>query len=292
MTAGAGTYSLSGFGAGAYTVTPTKTGGVNGISSFDAALIAQHVAGPPLPHLSGNQLIVADVSGNGIVSSFDAGLIARYVASVPGTGLTGNWIFNPVNRTYPSVTANIAGEDYIGLLMGEVSGNWTNSGARPVGSGQWRSAAAGDGGGDTDSGNGPERSISVNAPRLVTPADYEVIVPVTVEGAAEMGIISYEFHLRYDPSVIQAQANPIELAGTVSSGLSVVANAEEAGLLRVAIYGATPIDGNGILLNLRFMAVGAPGSTSQLTWERIMFNEGSPRIMAADGLVELTAATR
>src|SRR5204863_4939432 len=38
--ANAGTYYLSGFGAGAYMLTPSKTGGANGISSFDSGLIA------------------------------------------------------------------------------------------------------------------------------------------------------------------------------------------------------------------------------------------------------------
>ena len=123
-----GTYSLSGFGSGAYTVTPTKTGSVNGaISSFDAGKVALHVAGTTT--LNGNQLIVADVSGNGTISSFDAGQIARYAAGVPGSGSTGNWIFTPVNRSYASVTGNVTGEDFIALLMGEVSGNWTNTGA-------------------------------------------------------------------------------------------------------------------------------------------------------------------
>ena len=37
-------------------------------------------------------------------------------------------------------------------------------------------------------------------------------------------------------------------------------------------------------------AVGAVGSVSPLTWEKIMFNEGSPQTMAADGQVELLAA--
>ena len=32
-----GQYTLSGFGEGSYTVVPTKTGGANGISSFDSA---------------------------------------------------------------------------------------------------------------------------------------------------------------------------------------------------------------------------------------------------------------
>ena len=114
-----------------------------------------------------------------------------------------------------------------------------------------------------------------------------VVIPVTVQGVANKGIISYEFDLRYDPSVIQPQADPVDVAGTVSRGLSVVTNAEEPGLLRVVVYGAMPIDENGVLLNLRFTAVGKPGSVSPLTWERIMFNEGEPRVTTADGQIEL-----
>ncbi len=126
----AGQYSLTGFGAGSYTITPTKTGGVNNITSFDAAKIAQHVAGTST--LTGNQLIVADVSNNGSVSSFDAAQIARYVASSPPFGITGTWKFVPVNKVYSSITGDLTGEDYTALLMGEVSGNWTNTGARPA----------------------------------------------------------------------------------------------------------------------------------------------------------------
>ena len=70
---------------------------------------------------------------------------------------------------------------------------------------------------DADSGGGPESSAAVNAPHLVTPADSEVVIPISVHGAANKGIISYEFDLRYDPSVIQPQVNPVDLAGTVSS---------------------------------------------------------------------------
>ena len=48
-----------------------------------------------------------------------------------------------------------------------------------------------------------------------------------------------------------------------------------------------PIDSDGVLLNLRFTAVGKAGSASPLTWERIMFNEGDPRVTVTDGQVEL-----
>ena len=120
-----GSYALTGSGSGSYTIPPTKTGGANGaISSFDAGRIALHVAGAPNPQLNATQLLVADVSGNGVVSSFDAAMTAKYVAgppyAVPGIGATGTWRFSPLNRTYASVASNISGEDYVGLLMGEV----------------------------------------------------------------------------------------------------------------------------------------------------------------------------
>ena len=271
-----GTYSLSGFGAGSYTVTPTKTGGGNGaVGSFDAARVAQHAAGPPNPQLNANQLIAADVSNNGSVSSFDAGMIAKFVAGMPylppGIGLTGTWRFIPANRPYPSITSSIAGQDYSAVLMGEVSGNWTNSGARP-----------------TNEGNGPERSISVQAPQLAVLAGEQIIIPLSVEAVSNKGIISYEFDLRYDPSVLQPLENPVDVAGTVSRGLSIVTNTEEPGLLRVVIYGPMPIDADGSLVNLRFTAVGTPGAQSPLIWERIIFNEGEPRVIATEGQVVIS----
>jgi len=277
----AGQYSLTGFGAGSYTVTPSKTGGVNSaINSFDAGRVAQHVTALNL--LTGNARIAADASGNGNINSFDAGQIAAYVVALPPYAFTGQWRFytvpsipfpvgsTPTSRTYPSVSGTTNGEDYTGILIGEVSGNWVNTGARPA--------------------NGPERQTAAALPRLVAPADGEVLIPVSVQGAANKDIIAYEFNLRYDPSVIQPQADPIDVAGTVSRGLSVVANAAEPGLLRVAVYGAMPIDENGLLINLRFTAVGAPGTVSPLTWEKLIFNEGDPKTLITDGQIELSAA--
>jgi Cohesin domain/Dockerin type I domain len=275
-----GSYFLTGFGEGPYTVTPTKTTGQNGITSFDAARIAQHVAG--INPFTGNQLIVADVSGNGSISSFDSSEVAKYVTGVPPFGNSGNWIFDPPNRTYPSVTNDIPNQDYSALLMGEVTGNWSDIGGRADGRSQ---SSVGDGVGGGES----EKSITVSAARLVASADHEVIVPVTVDGAADKGIISYEFDLKYDPSVIQPQANPVDVVGTVSRGLMVVANTTEPGLLKVAVYGPMPIDSNGVLFNLRFSAVGTTGVVSPLVWERIMFNEGLGATVA-DGQVELSAA--
>src|SRR5205085_2854539 len=79
-----------------------------------------------------DQVTVADVSGAGGVSSYDAALIARYAAGLPSpTGLAGTWIFLPSSIDHAGVTSNFT-DDFQGLLMGEVSGNWAPPGMRPA----------------------------------------------------------------------------------------------------------------------------------------------------------------
>ncbi len=118
-----GTYSLTGLSGGQYSVTPTKTGGTNAaINSFDAAKISQHVTGTNF--LTGYQLTVADVSGNGSITSFDAAQIARFVVNGQGGMQTGTWKFILASNNYSSVAGTYNDEDYFALLMGDVSGNW------------------------------------------------------------------------------------------------------------------------------------------------------------------------
>ena len=178
----------------------------------------------------------------------------------------------------------MTGENYTAVLMGDVSGNWMNTGARSVDGRQEAVSSK-----QLAVGGWPERGIVVGLPDLGTSVGKEIVVPVSVQGIANKNVISYEFDLRYDPSVIQPLSVPVDLKGTISRGLTFVANAEEAGLLRVVVYGAMPIDSDGVLLNLRFAAVGKPGSVSPLTFQRIMFNEGDPGTTATDGHVELSA---
>lgn len=288
ITGTPGTYLLMGFGAGSYTIKPAKPGGVNGaITSNDAARVAQGVSGS-VPFVSLNQKFASDASGNGTVSSNDAALIARFAAGLTGTGNVGQWRFFTANlpgaptaplptppyndsRTYASVASSLAGEDYVALLIGEASGNY-NPATHP------RPA------------NGPERSIAVQLPQMVASTGKEITVPVSVQGAADKEIISYEFDLRYDASVIQPMKDPVDVSETASRGLSVVTNAKEPGLLRVVVYGPMPIDEDGVLLNLRFAAVGEVGSISPLSFERMIFNEGDPAVMATNGRIELSAS--
>ncbi|MBK8467291.1 MAG: VCBS repeat-containing protein [Chloracidobacterium sp.] len=279
-TDASGQYSLTGFSDDVYSVSLSRPLTHNGISSNDAARVAQHVSGISL--LPTPVRNIADVSGNGVISSTDAAKIAQFVVGLPSTppNLSGTWQFfvapgpstfpageYPEETSYPLVTESITGQDYVGILFGEVTGNWNAALPRPA--------------------QGGEGSVAVELPSVVASTDKEIVVPVNVEGIANKGVISYEFDLRYDPSVMQPLVEPVDVSGTVSRGLSVVTNATKPGLLRVVIYGAYPIDENGVLLNLRFSSVGVVGSVSPISFERIMFNEGDTQVSVANGLVEI-----
>jgi hypothetical protein len=292
----AGQYLLTGFASGAYTVSLSKTTGQNSITSNDAARIAQHVAGISIL-TTNDQKVSADVTGNNAISSQDAAKIAQFVAGLPSSppNLTSVWEFylppgptfpvgsSPTSRTYPAVTGSFTGEDYIGLLIGEVTGNWVPGAARPAGtveSGKWKMESE-------ETAVGPEKGIGLELSAGISGTGKEIIVPVAVNNIANKGVISYEFDLRYDPSVLQPAAEPVKTSGTTSRALSVVTNAGEPGLLRVVVYGAVPIGEDGVLLNLRFTVIGAAGAVSQLSFERIMFNEGEPRVAVTGGQVEI-----
>jgi hypothetical protein len=73
------------------------------------------------------------VSNNGTVSSFDAALTAQKAVASPcltyafpvRTATGSDWAFRPVSRSYTPLTG--VGEDYsfLGVLYGDVTGNWT-----------------------------------------------------------------------------------------------------------------------------------------------------------------------
>lgn len=274
-----GAYSFGGFGPGAYNVTPSKTGDVNGITGFDSGLIAQHVVN--LITLSPTALLAADVSQAAGVTSFDAGLIARWVANLPGYGITSDWIFDPTTRFYSVVEVDQVSQNYGGILMGEVSGNWV----APV-----------------SLVENPEKeplnqlvTVNVTAPNTFAFAGTNFTVPITTgdlsPGTVGTNVISYQFVMTYDPAIIIPQSPAVSVAGTISENRSVTINQTVPGTLQVVVFGSDPFIGAGTLFNLRFTAVGSAPQVSPLTWTTFMFNEGDPGDATTNGSVTLLPPT-
>ena len=269
-----GLYDLSGLGNSAYTVTPSKSGDVMGaITSLDASQIAQHVVGISPFNPGGGAFQSADVTGNGTITSLDAAYIARYVALfTSGTGSTGTWRFVPASRSYSlaQVQTGASNENYAAILMGDVTGSWGGA-SNP-----------------TRPNVREEDLIGVNAPNMSIKSAADVVIPVELRNLNRKDIVSYQFELAFSQKVIQPTANPCDVLNTVSKDLTVVCNAETPGLLRVVVFGVSPLDGDGILLNLRFTAVGSAGAVSPLTLRKLMFNEGEPQLRATDGEIKIS----
>lgn len=273
-----GAYTLNGFGTGPYVVTPSKTGDVNGITSFDSALIAQRVV--DLITLTPTQMLAADVSSSNTVTSFDAALIAQWVVLIPNIGNTGSWKFIPASRSYPDVEADQAAQDYSAILMGEVSGNWVPP-----------TSLAGKADSDQVDQLAPQ-AVNVSSPTITTTPGSPIFVPINVGDTTGSGIISYQFDIVYDPAVITPTATPCNKTGSLSANMSVVCNVPSAGLLKVAAFDVNPLAGSGILLRLAFTVTATSTSSSPIDIQNFKFNE-DPLLLGSvtDGVVNVNVVT-
>jgi hypothetical protein len=259
-TNAAGFYQLDNLAIGPYTVAASKTGAVSGITAFDAALVAQFVAGPPFPVPTGCQSLAGDASNNRALSAFDAALIAQTVAGISNPGIAGTWKFIPSSRSYPmnSLNGNLANENYDAVLVGDVSGNWTPAGP------EQRKATA------------PLVNVSVSLPTMVSGGAGTVMVPVIVGNTTGQGIIAYDFTFTFDTSVIQLQNPAFSTTGTLSNGWTITPNVGTPGQIRIVAFNTVALSGQGTLIFLKFNVVGGPGATTPLTWQNFVFNEGDP----------------
>jgi hypothetical protein len=269
-----GSYTLTGFGSGAYTVTPAKTGDVNGsISGLDAARVAQHVAG--LITLTSNQQIAGDATNNGGLSGLDAARIAQFAAGLTNPGIAGQWKFVPATRNYASVAGTIVGDNYEAILVGEVTGNWTAPIPRLMPEASLTSAL-GDQSTKSSVEAGTDRSggpASVTLPNdIAARAGRAVTVPIAIGETRGKGILAYDFTFNYDPAVLTPDMSANWAARTLSEGWTVVINAEASGSVKVTAFNTAGLSGSGTLLNLAFNAVRS--GRTELKWTAFELNEG------------------
>ena len=276
-TGGTGSYSLSGFGGGAYTVTPSRTAQLcttdNGIFADDASMVSQYVVN--LITLTDDQKAAAKVSGNLTpnLSSFDAALIAQKVVGICDPGnLAGIWAFNPANVAHPSGIITNYTENYTAYVMGDVSGDWDVNASpnRPV-------------------GTATANAVAASLPRTLANAGTEVTIPLRIDNLAGRPVGSFQFDVVYDPAIAEPAQIAANVSDTLSSNLSVVSNTPTPGLLKVAVYGAFPATGDGIYANLKFTVRGAAGTSTPLTIQRFRLNSGIDEVMAVHGHLTVTA---
>ena len=123
--------------AGNITLTPqplleaTEASCHAAITAADATAIAKYTV--LLIALTNNQKIAGDVSNNGGVTAFDAALVAQRSISgscvsyaFPVRTATGSdWAFLPASRSFTPLTGVAENYNFLGVLYGDVTGNWT-----------------------------------------------------------------------------------------------------------------------------------------------------------------------
>jgi fibronectin-binding autotransporter adhesin len=282
-TNAAGAYSLSGLGPGAYTVTPAKSGDVNGVSGLDAARVAQHVAG--LIALTPNQQLAGDATNNGSLSGLDAARIAQTVAGLPNPGFVGQWKFLPPSRNYASITGSLTNQNYEAILIGDVTGNWAPTPApRPDDAVDLEAdytIAARTVPANPDRADGSAAGtgvLEVEIPANISAAPGEPLtIPIQIGDTTGKGILAYDFTLEFDPDVIRPMLIPTDATGTLSQEWTIVHNTKTPGRIRLTAFSTAELTGRGTLLNLRFsMIAWAPGS-AELRWCALELNEGEVR---------------
>ena len=154
-------------------------------------------------------------------------------------------------------------------MLGDVNGDWSPTGPlRPA----ERPIASAD-------------SPSASLPDIAASARSEVSIPFSIANLRGKTVGSYQFDVEYDPTVIRPAEIAASVAGTLDESLSVVSNSPSPGLLKVAVYGAFPVYGDGAYLNLVFKVTGPVGSTTPLRISSFILNDGSGAAAAIDGQV-------
>jgi len=279
-----GSYTVSGVTAGDYTLTPSKSDGVNGISAYDASLALQHDAG--LITLSGYAATAGDVNKSGDITSTDASYILQKAAALialpfPGAGKV--WDFDPANRTYADLSGSISGQDFTATLLGDVSGNWSQVGFSMEDSPSPGPSLRGRGSALLAGRLWAANTASLALPHLY--AEPGERITVTLEIALDQAeVYGADIAVSHDPTVVSAAAAS---AGDVAQGFLTESNLNPPGQVRVAMASAQPITDGSHLVALVFNVVGELGDTSPLQLTTVELNEGGVTTLAQGGSVSV-----
>ncbi len=260
--------------------TPRAADHNGAITSFDASLIAR--ASVLLTTLSPNQVLAADVTGNGFVSSFDASQVASFAVEIVNhfkvaSDTGSDWKFlrcdsyaypgdpgcGPPKHAFAVGPAEPA-KDFYGILYGDVTGNWRPAtgplAAAPPASVEEQEAARRDRALAEDIARGAiPRSLTRSADRGPAVLWLQGWAPMkagqtrvlTVALGDADGILGLDLLLAYRRSHLEVLR--IEPAGIGSRFF--LATADDAGQVRIAAYGYTALAGSGPVLEITVKAL-------------------------------------
>ena len=257
-----GEFLISDILVGDYSLVPEKDDDVSAITAYDASLVLRHVAG--LNTLSGPAAIAADVDESGSIGTMDSSYILQKAVGlidVPFPGADAVWKFDPANRSYTNLNANLTGQDFTGILLGDPSGNWAYSG----------SSAA-----NTIQQDQPTLSVRSGIPNQTGRVRVDILID-----PAGAQIFSLDLILTYLTDHLQfISIDP----GPLLTGWLFAENTALPGIIRVGSANAQSILEPGIIITLEFQMEDRLAS-SLLHFSEGLLNEGDVPALFVDGPV-------
>lgn len=243
-----GDYNFAQLPFGNLNIRPAKVGSQGKcISPFDAALVLQYAVG--INQLNPYQLIAADVSGDSAVTSYDASLIMRYAVKlekkfpimadtldfwdfVPKSYpiSSSNWYHHPDSLQFAPLSSSQFGQDFFGIVYGDVSQNWVNPVAPMPGLGKGTLLTVAKIG-----------ELQMNGPDRVR-------LPIELVNARD--VIAVELDLQYPAH----GTTPVAVRSTDWSNDFLLNYAQEAGRMKIVMAAAVPLSGSGTLVEIEFKA--------------------------------------
>ena len=247
-----GTYQIQSLDVdGDYTVTPERAifndWASHLITTYHAALAVRYYAG--LTSLTTNQAKAADVDKSGSVDAYDAALIAQFAVGLSRqeSSYIGEWLFIPAYRSYFGLNTDYSGQDYTGILLGDVTGDWDQTY-------------------NTNKQAEQEPIVWLNNINVTK----DEIFKIPIELNQNEDIISWQLHLKYDPESIQYLGTEKSAEG---SGLQLIQNITEEGNVYLGMYSFSE-NANELSAMLKFKAIGADGKSTQLNVPFFQINNG------------------
>lgn len=266
FTNSSGVYQFSNLiGNKNYLLTSSKNEGADigdyAIISYDAALTA--LAAADLIELSDDQRKAADVSRNGEISIFDAALISQFTVGLPilEASHVGEWYFSPENYNYTSLSSNISGQNFTGILLGNVHGGWIQPGdvlAKTI-----------------------IQKEYVGLSDIKTKQDAIVEIPIII--LENDNVISLDLEFNFDPAIMQFQ----ELIRTgINTEAKLFYNVSEA-QIKIGIFCTKPLLNSGEVLKLKFKIIAGEKQAGVFSIGRFLLNNdvimfGQAKVMVGE----------
>ncbi len=249
----------------------------DGVDSFDVILARKHILNAA-PLDSPYKLLAADVDGDGTITALDLLPIRRVVLGITNRFPSGLWRFvpsnfafpnvlspwaAPTNRTYPSVVADLTGQDFVAIKFGDVNNSWTP----PLSFGGSESA---------QKASAPEAPMkSAKAAGEVTfivastngAPGTDILVPIRVQSFSNVASFQFSFH--WNPAIARfIGVEQFGLPGLTSGPNNFNLGMSNAGTFTVLwddpnLNGVDRADGDAIFY-VRFNATGSPSNSTSL----------------------------